>query len=443
MYVVSTIFIYLLLASNLDSKEFEEISRTYSDYKSKTYFKERLFDTSPSNFQKHISIFADCIVHIINFDGVDIPRNREYSKYITVVISRLDIVYVYFNESYSYHTFILPIEKMPKRNTTLDHKMTLQDWEWFAGDDFLHIQHNSLVQRRRETCGAHIYMHPPKWKNTLHWKEIPGGVFFPRLTLLSAMFWNILPKSLDTVEKFYRNSQINFRWHYEIILSESKITDYITRVWKTGLLFNYHWYYGAPRTNWELILWKLDTELNQIVSVYIFCHHCYQCWPHWPVQIDSEHFKSIHALQEKIAELNSPTDNIIWKIRRFSPWEETGNFMPYYDYKIDDKWDKILKYDDANLYLFTDQSYPISQSILDQRLLFYVLGNSTYQKSNNKMYEDLESDYCRKHDNRGCGCTSGRIDYIMFPHIDFYEVATWLPMHFPFHQVNFFCGLWS
>ncbi len=122
---------FLLLPFITNSKAMEEISCTYSDYQSKTFLNDRTFDTSPKNFERHLSFFAACLIHIINFDGIDITRNHLESKYTPCILTRLDIVHVYFDDPKdNFRSFMLPFEKVPKPKTVNDRKMTYQDWEW-------------------------------------------------------------------------------------------------------------------------------------------------------------------------------------------------------------------------------------------------------------------------------------------------------------------------
>ncbi len=240
MSTTSGQILYLLFPVILGSNVLIETSREYSDYQSKTFFKERRFDTTPENFAKHLSIFSECIIHIINFDGVDIKRDHDQSSYIPLVLTRLDRVYLYFNNSYTFSWYFLPFETFRNLKTRHDRQMTRHDWDMIKGRGYSFAKLETVLQKRQEACVANIYLHPPKRKNKLHWKTIHDELSFPRLTYLSIEFWNKLSNDLVGEERSYRKSQINSRWHYEILLSNTKSTDYATTGWVRGLLFYFH-----------------------------------------------------------------------------------------------------------------------------------------------------------------------------------------------------------
>ncbi len=82
-------------------------------------------------------------------------------KYIPFVLTRIDKVYIYFNDSSLDSQYYIPFERVPKPKTENDCKMTYEEWDTAFGSRLDLIQEGSLVQARRKTCVAHVYLRLP------------------------------------------------------------------------------------------------------------------------------------------------------------------------------------------------------------------------------------------------------------------------------------------
>ncbi len=117
---------------------------------------EKHFGKTPENLSRYISIFSDCIVHLINFRGVDITQVSPELQQIPLVLTRLFLVRVTIKSS-SY-TYILPFKKLTSINTT---SFTSQIWENISHDLYTNSR-RTLIWSKTNHCEAHIYLFLPR-----------------------------------------------------------------------------------------------------------------------------------------------------------------------------------------------------------------------------------------------------------------------------------------
>lgn len=109
------------------------------------------------NFNQNLKFAPRCLVHVINFEGLDLPMFQNHER-PPIVLSRFDAVTVWFGYKLS-ATFVLPFEKVP-----LQHPLNLTFGEWLDMNMFLspNFTYKNLMLRSHPwTCEVHAYLLPP------------------------------------------------------------------------------------------------------------------------------------------------------------------------------------------------------------------------------------------------------------------------------------------
>lgn len=374
----------------------------------------RQFENPPQNFNEYISKFSQCIVHIINFEHVDFNFHNSTFNPIPLVLTRLQVVQITIETTTK--KYILPFEKLNKLNTT---NWTHENWKEVTEKGYLHAN-GSLTWSKSFHCGAHLYLFPPfPSKSTkLYYKVLQySKAYINRLTFLSTYFWTKSSKNLQRYQTYYYQSQINYRWHYDILIA--KKSNQISSAWIYGLLVYRIWDEAAPSPKWAMMHWEVAANLNTIKSIHLFCYHCTKCSPFAPITINWKNVSDTDSFQYLYNQLNKIPDNIIWKIHGFYPQHVSGQFK-----------------NSNGGYLFHNVQNNLYHRLSDQKLLYIVFGNATYHMNDVTSEDNMQSEYCLKIQNNGCGCSEQKTDLILHPQMEFVIRATNFPLQFRFHKTD-------
>lgn len=441
---------HLSLAISNSADILEETHRFYSIYRQR-----RLDVTSILNLQANLKIFSGCLVHVINFEGINLPIFNYMAQ--PLVLSRFDVVFVRFDDgSHTLIRFIVPFEK-----AQLNKKLTYEDWKRLK----VHPYYNLIYRSRPWTCEAYIHLLPPQisedrstrvprqLEKVQRWAVQPS--FFYVTTKNAGNFLNmarvpdVLFKNpvifMDNPEVNFASSMIQTQWRFDILVSHTQYNG--MEEWVNGILLQQ--FVNRPATStWEIMHWhvkpccsQVGTKSLWISRLVLFCRQCKMCEPLYPISLvkfrrpwDSISDRNII---ERIKTLNSKIndEDVTWKITNFDPFNTSGRFEPLGVLRDDDE-------DDYTIF-FVDHSFHSSQHIstLTEYLLYDVLRNASFHENyvhDTESYT-FSSQHCAKYPE-DCGCQihgQNKIrDVVLHPNLYFVQFRSQQPTaHFPlFHR---------
>ncbi|CAL8092207.1 unnamed protein product [Orchesella dallaii] len=263
------------------------------------------------------------------------------------------------------------------------------------------------IPSRPQNCEAHVLILRVEDQNET-------------LSVSSAIQWpmHVVKESVLLLESIFST-----RMRYDILITTNDFHPNLGS-WVWGVAEKVLSFSGIqpfpPTMSWEMLFFNIETSTMTnwgqeketdyfIKSVGILCHHCHpQHYPHQPILIHSEKDTPLtkQKLSKIIFELNANTDKITWVLyNHFSPRKLFGKFQ---DPKNKRKG------------LFFQHATSLHK-LNDERLLFYVLGNSSFCAPD----EDSE---------RYELCNSMFIPF--YPHLSYVKRHPYMRTQFPFHYRN-------
>ncbi len=317
-----------------NNSNFTEIKRVYSPYQNKL-LKPRISNKIVSNLNQNLDIFENCMVHFINYDGIDfVPFTKP------VILSRYDVVwFIYKVQSEFIFTDIkntislrrryFPIEKVPQNDTKI---------AWCQNHhidrECMDIPYVDLgLSTKQWYCEAHIYLFPPnyaefyetdKWYNK-NYLLVPGS--------FKKLFWNLKLKTNaaepgqgvyypDSFAQVY--SLIDTRERFDILLTFNRN---IANSWKNSLIDSFA--YISTKSKQEMLVFSTNAKSYNSLSktfdmtvthMELFCKHC-STTPFARTHVGM--LQSKMAVNRAIKSHNRNLDNIIYKF-----WGFTSSDIP-------------------------------------------------------------------------------------------------------------------
>ncbi|CAL8069490.1 unnamed protein product [Orchesella dallaii] len=319
--------------------DFIEVERHYSNYKVRNNdWQKTLRDITIENLIPTIQLFDGCLIHITNYNGVDLPPLQQ-----PVLLSRYDLVHVKYQAiskipstssyrsnvtRYSLRARTFPFEKVPENE--IEMPWCRRYWPDLQCLDIPYL--DMSTKAKPWTCEAHLYLLPPSPEqdpNFYEWLRdknrlsllVPGG--YHRIW---SNWWPFYETYNDDsqhekmdVNQFFI---LNRHW-YDILISDS-IEDNMVSPWVTALLTvsSFMTDEQVP-SHRELLLIPALTgvkDLDNVLekssirfgSMILLCRNCKPCVTLQPTPIGTPTDR--HELDEIIKNHNKHTNHILWKV---------------------------------------------------------------------------------------------------------------------------------
>ncbi|CAL8117183.1 unnamed protein product [Orchesella dallaii] len=337
---------------NFDDKSaiFTEYRRFYSNYQDPKL--KYLNDVFISDFGEYLQLYSRCLVHIINYNGIDIPSSDQ-----PLMLSRYDVIKVEYEveprhspiRNYTYHhpnhnynqerqrqpkisrrVRMIPIEKVPKPHEELS--WCKRHWPEV---ECLDIPYLDLTTRMRWTCEAHIYLIPPNAINSQFYEFDSYRNQFQ--LIIPAAYKKFGYHKINPEENEYESNKkllyiVNSRARYEVLVnSENEFQRWAwsNRLTKIDNLYGVDEIFVTSRRELLFTPIQLINEIEigskgsnsklalqsphaRTSDTSLLCRHCVKCQPLYRIWIGKP--SGLDQIDAIFSFLNSKTDNIIWRI---------------------------------------------------------------------------------------------------------------------------------
>ncbi|CAL8135734.1 unnamed protein product [Orchesella dallaii] len=334
---------------NFDDKTsiFTEYRRFYSHYQDPKL--KYLNDVFISDLGEYLKLYSRCLVHIINYNGIDIISSSDQEQ--PLMLSRYDVIqveyeveprpiknYTYHHPNYSYgkerqrqpkisrRVRMIPFEKVPKPHEELP--WCKRHWPEI---ECLDIPYLDLTTRLRWTCEAHIYLTLPNSKNNLFYEY---DSYRNQLQLMIPIAYKKFGYHRMSPDEDNSNKKqlylVNSRARYEVLVNSengfqrwswsnrlSKIdnlygVDEIFVTSRREFLFTPIQFINEIGSNGSNSKFSLQSPHAHIMDTSLLCRHCVKCQPLHRIRIGKP--SELDQVDAIFSYLNSMTDNIIWRI---------------------------------------------------------------------------------------------------------------------------------
>lgn len=432
------------------SAEEMELSRYYSFYRYDTDHINR----DITNLNENLNIFSGCLLHIINFEGIELPIL--FGSRPPILLTRLDFVQVFFTDD-TLREFHVPFEKVPIKFGTIVDQMSLKDWGNLEFRSFETL----AIRSRPWSCEANLYIFPP-WMHmdvprriqvptgTHNYTTVTTKRFLFRRFQISGLFLSdtILSSTLmresenfsTTAMIRYASAVFSTQWRFDILVAEPEYD--ALEAWINGILYYKFELVQPPTSHWEIMHWYVaihktfkNSSSLWIPAISLFCHYCKPCEPYASIPLFHfrHHWDAIkhEELFLKIRQLNGLTKStdLSWKLLGFASPRDKSTFQHL------DPFDKesVNKRD----LFFGDGEIPSYHSYMEV-LISVLLENATYYHSlPDGEKKSLESMYCIQ-SPQACGCRRGPLgDNLIHPNIIYSNTHLKAQIHFSFFRNRF------
>lgn len=392
----------------------------------------RAFSNSPpvlihENFVPVLGFLNNkCLVHIVNFQGVDLPpQNR-----ISLILTRFQVVNIRYSvhRPWTHQNFTETRNRVMYTNELAkltEPKLTLCI---LNGDDLdsreciQDIPHLDQTPKIKPwNCERHVYLFPPKYSK--------GNTFFRwephtdshELIVPDAFrkFWvhqmHLQPDQTVT-KQTHRSYLVTTREIFEILVVNRQELSTIRR-WSLGLTrirdaFGFANYYTTSNRELFVVETKWNQHHHDILSVvYLLCRYCKRCHPLFmlPItQIGSGMLK-YSDIRNAINLANQPIHYIVARISGFGKWVHAFKSSGWQLQKSS-KYHTIFhrnmrkRFQDITSFQYYDNLETIRELLSNMTL--YAIGEycKYYNYLNKLKYKEVTNNIDKSGGKPGCGC---------------------------------------
>lgn len=302
---------------------YTEIHRQYS----KLQYKERSGDEvlQLANFGKVADIFKGCLVHLINYNYIDLkPMSHPF------VLSRYDVVK---NVYWVNNVFTKQINKpllssryrlfnyanIPKNGTRLEWcKRSRLDMECLDTISFI----DNSASTKPWKCEAHLYLFPPNDPSFYEMASVSGSIRLLVPGPFKRLFWAVSKARINIRDGYTEDVLLVNRPRFDILLNikSSELQNYWVRSMSE---YAPNWYDIVANTAKELLTVQLLYSARNpallgpkrlfVNTLFLLCRSCNSQKSLQPLNIGL--FKNLKNLTKYLILINKlNTDNIVYKI---------------------------------------------------------------------------------------------------------------------------------
>lgn len=360
-----------------DSSTITEVGRRYSLYRNS---KLNLYSKVISNFETLFKPFNPCLIHIINYDGLNIVFDK-----IPIILSRYDVIqYFYKIESTLLHSVRKPIYSNRKRLLMYENIFrNLSAISWCKRHrldmeciDIPFIDKSS--SSRQWFCEVHFYLFPPTDSNFYDVMNEKGEIKLLIPGNYKRLFWTLNPGNIEIRDGYTEDVLLVNRPRYDVLVNvddQQKLECWLNAISRQSP----NWYDISATTGREFLSMKLQyiNGLNShflrqitfdVQDILLFCRHCNYLKSLSPVALQLPN--SLYELEAKILNFNSINkDNIMYKIWPLSDAYVDGFFL------IDEKMGDTSRRSEIENIL---QNHDLHLNTIRWELVVKQLGNIFY-----------------------------------------------------------------